>query len=441
MRSFLYHPACVAVVLGSLVSTAQTGTIKQPSGFYVMQAVHQANVANSVLATPRLAGIHLRDTWSLLEPTPTIDSFTWLDDQVARAKSLNKKVTLGIYAGTKSPSWLNAPLISGAPLPWDATVVTAYSAMVAELGAHFRNEAAIDAVHISSPATNNSMEMYLPDGTTTTAGYSDQKIIDVWKSAINSYASAFPNKALVLDVAMVPDAKGAATDAVTAYALQTLGDRINFIHCSLKASTNPFAPHHQTLVDLHEAGGRIGFEMACPSTDTTRFGGTFADALAIGQGAGASWYQIYQADVPLIPANFFNLPGDYNQDGLVDAGDYLIWRRALTTQNLAADGDGNGIVDQNDYKVWRAGFNSTSASGAMATAVLEPALGVLILIAMSLGLLKIRCRNYEAWPSATFPYNTLAPRYFALAPNDRSIRKSSFHLAVRSPRVKDPTLI
>jgi hypothetical protein len=50
---------------------------------------------------------------------------------------------------------------------------------------------------------------------------------------------------------------------------------------------------------LHSEGVRIGFEMVAPSTDS-RFGGTFAQAIAIGDAAGSSWYQIYQLDVPKI---------------------------------------------------------------------------------------------------------------------------------------------
>ncbi len=402
MKSNRFHPAFIAVVLGILVSSALAGTIQQPSGFYVMQAVHQANVADGVLGMPQLAGIHLRDAWSLVEPTPSTNSYAWLDDQIARAKSLNKSVTLGIYAGTQSPTWLTAPLISSVPLPWDTRVTTAFSAMVAELGAHYRSEAAISAVHITSPATNDSMEMYLPDGLTSTAGYTDQKIIDVWKSAIDSYANAFADKALVLDIAMVPDVSGAITDAVAAYALQTLGQRINFIHCSLKASTNPLAPHHETVVQLHEGGARIGFEMACPSTDTTRFGGTFAAALAIGQAAGASWYQIYQADVPAIPNNFFGTPGDYNRDGQVNASDYLVWRRILGTNSLTADGDQNGTIDSNDYNIWRASFGMTNSFNTLALEVPEPSLEKLISIVVVLCLFgwktPINERSRPTWP-------------------------------------------
>jgi hypothetical protein len=229
-------------------------------------------------------------------------------------------------------------------------------------------------------------------------GYSDDAIIETWKSALNTYAAAFPSTTLVLDVAMAPDSRGAITDAVAAYARQTLGDRITFIHCSLKATTNPGAPHHETVFDLRRAGARVGFEMVSPSIDADRFGGSFAEALSIGQSAGASWYQIYQADVPAIPPNFFSVSGDYNHNGVVDAGDYTVWRSTVQSTNLTADSDENGRVDQFDYAIWRANFGELNGSATAASvAVPESSSTILLMIVLtSFGLQLSRRRNVSS---------------------------------------------
>ena len=57
-----------------------------------------------------------------------------------------------------------------------------------------------------------------------------------------------------------------------------------------------------------------------------------------------------------------NLPGDFNQDGVVDAADYVLWRntKGQTGTGLAADGDDDQTVDQADYNLWRANFGRTS---------------------------------------------------------------------------------
>ncbi len=61
------------------------------------------------------------------------------------------------------------------------------------------------------------------------------------------------------------------------------------------------------------------------------------------------------------------LAGDFNNDGSVDAGDYVVWQRSLGqivgAAYAGADGDGNLTVDAADYDVWRAHFGQT-ASGA-----------------------------------------------------------------------------
>jgi hypothetical protein len=63
------------------------------------------------------------------------------------------------------------------------------------------------------------------------------------------------------------------------------------------------------------------------------------------------------------------LPGDYNFSGLVDAADFVVWRRNVgSTTNLQADGDDDGDVDQVDYNVWRENFgNNYEAEPASAS--------------------------------------------------------------------------
>jgi hypothetical protein len=86
------------------------------------------------------------------------------------------------------------------------------------------------------------------------------------------------------------------------------------------------------------------------------------------------------------------LPGDYNDDGQVEANDYVAWRDALgkTVAELGtgADGDGSGIVDTADYDVWRANFDNTRAStSALAAAIPEPSNLLSGWLALWIGLL------------------------------------------------------
>jgi T5SS/PEP-CTERM-associated repeat protein len=91
------------------------------------------------------------------------------------------------------------------------------------------------------------------------------------------------------------------------------------------------------------------------------------------------------------------LPGDYNRNGVVDAADYVVWRKTLgqTGAGLAADGDGNNLVDSGDYAVWRARFGASLGVGSgsagyplgasaepLSAAVPEPATLVLLTLAV-----------------------------------------------------------
>jgi hypothetical protein len=60
-------------------------------------------------------------------------------------------------------------------------------------------------------------------------------------------------------------------------------------------------------------------------------------------------------DMPGSPFQFMFglLPGDYNQDGVVDGGDYTIWQ----LDESEVDGNGDGEKDNADYDIWSAHFN------------------------------------------------------------------------------------
>jgi hypothetical protein len=87
-----------------------------------------------------------------------------------------------------------------------------------------------------------------------------------------------------------------------------------------------------------------------------------------------------------------NVAGDYNGNGIVDAGDYTIWRDTLgSTTDLRANGDNTGgsanKVDAADYAFWKSRFGNTSGSGSegfSGSNVPEPA--TWLLLASMLGL-------------------------------------------------------
>ena len=51
--------------------------------------------------------------------------------------------------------------------------------------------------------------------------------------------------------------------------------------------------------------------------------------------------------------------GDYNDNGVVDAADYVLWRN--NPASLENEGASPGVVDPADYTFWRSQFGKTVA--------------------------------------------------------------------------------
>jgi hypothetical protein len=78
------------------------------------------------------------------------------------------------------------------------------------------------------------------------------------------------------------------------------------------------------------------------------------------------------------------LAGDFNDDGVVDAADYTVWRDTLnSTSDLRADANGDNLVDGGDYAMWRSNYGAMTSDLQPGKAVPEPASAV---IALAMGL-------------------------------------------------------
>jgi hypothetical protein len=84
---------------------------------------------------------------------------------------------------------------------------------------------------------------------------------------------------------------------------------------------------------------------------------------------GAADIGAYELQSIVVPP----LPTDYNRNTVVDAADYVVWRKTRgTTVPLytGGDGTGDGSVDTHDFDSWRSTFGAT-APGAAAVTSLE----------------------------------------------------------------------
>jgi autotransporter-associated beta strand protein len=89
------------------------------------------------------------------------------------------------------------------------------------------------------------------------------------------------------------------------------------------------------------------------------------------------------------------LLGDYNRDELVDSGDYLVWRRMYgqsVVVGTGADGNRDGQVNELDFNLWRNNFGIVSQAGAGATTAAIPEPASYSLVALAILLAAITRR-------------------------------------------------
>jgi len=141
-----------------------------------------------------------------------------------------------------------------------------------------------------------------------------------------------------------------------------------------------------TVTNLFYWGTVHNQTFQCPDSSLTGLNSlgqvAFAYELANGESGIAIWTD---------PA----LPGDYNQNGTVDAADYTTWRDNLGSP-IALPNDDTPGVGQDDYDRWKTNFGQTSGSGNLSAAVPEPT-GLLLLVAAATLTTLVRRRGNERW--------------------------------------------
>ena len=107
-----------------------------------------------------------------------------------------------------------------------------------------------------------------------------------------------------------------------------------------------------------------------------------------------NWYddEVFQSqpgftglDIGMAPPVSPGITGDYNNDGKVDAGDYVTWKKAQGTTNVLANDPVGGTIGTAQYNNWRANFGKPpgAGSGLDGASVPEPASAVLLLIGLA----------------------------------------------------------
>ncbi len=142
----------------------------------------------------------------------------------------------------------------------------------------------------------------------------------------------------------------------------TLGNAVAQLGGTLNVSLlNDFMPQAGDMFDILTATGTLT--------------GTFASTILPTLSGNLFWNINYGANSVELSVAAPSLDGDFNGDGVVDAADYVVWRKGL-----------GSVYTIGDYDVWRASFGQMGGSGGslaalpLNSAVPEPATVALLIL-------------------------------------------------------------
>lgn len=230
-----------------------------------------------------------------------------------------------------------------------------------------------------------------PSNVTLTGSVTSPGKAVLYPGDMNSALGSFPNLTTLPGVLTIHgnlsfDANSALSVDINGATVGTQYDQvvdsgtISLGSAALNISLGTYTPTGAETFDLiHNLGGSA---ISGVFGSINGVAGPFAEGAAVTLG-GQTYHITYAGgassdDVELIGAAG-GVPGDFNNNGIVDAADYVLWRKGGALANEVST---PGVTDAQDYLDWRARFGNTSGSGSSlhGAAVPEPATFVLLFL-------------------------------------------------------------
>jgi hypothetical protein len=395
-------------------------------GIYVLgtaadnRATPQDERLSNIRTYDFVSGFTLRLFWSDLEPVADQYNFSVIDSAIQTLAASGRGLNLEILT-TIEPAYVlagaSATYIdhSGGlnPVPWDPFAQQRHAALFAALANHvvtvagnshpLNQDATLRSID-TAPAGLNFGVRDLNSGIRNHPDYTQQKYIDAVVGGVHDAASQFPNDTNFLAFFLFSDSTpGTRVDTTIIQQLAPLYNgpgqtKLDFFVENLSDNFPTPLPNGTgtgvNLIEWVKAGGDTMMQALDswlqhsadhepqlashnPSTGINLANNIY----------GTRFFELYKADLdgavngsldaagkPLLDAlRYWNsrltaadLPGDYNFNGVVDATDYVAWRKSAGS-GTSLPNDNTAGVDDNDFERWRVNFGQSAGGTGSGT--------------------------------------------------------------------------
>ncbi len=285
---------------------------------------------------PYVDGMSAYMGWSDIEKQDGVYDFSLIDDLVTVAREKGKTINLMFSPGAHAPEWLykkgarsfswkrqlmeDQALLRGdfssdtAPLPWDPIFLEHWKRFIGKVADKYRNDATIGYISLTGPAIRSITTAILLKKKEDwdrfyASGYSYDKVLSAWKEVIDHYEKVLPDKRLMLAIA--PSKPGSQDVTLS----RTLVDYIRskryhnisffcvFLNDTWFLRSKAAKDIRSLLKEAKADGFTFGYQMAQSAhrnatwKKSTPIVKSLRESLAGGIGDGASWIEVWHADI------------------------------------------------------------------------------------------------------------------------------------------------
>lgn len=226
------------VAMFMFVAMGRPATAATIDGIFALAPPNRP-IPEAIYQNPNVDGVSIQFVWMMIQPSENFFNWDPIDNEIKQAQAHHKKISLNITPAIFTPQWVYAagakrftflwdkpwgfPACStqGFPLPWDEVYQAKWTAFIRAVGKRYSGNPALVLVKIQG-INGQTSELLLPhtmpggqqrgrlvkecpgqnddNQTWLAVGYRPSKVLAAWRNDAATYAQAFPNQHLVIEV-------------------------------------------------------------------------------------------------------------------------------------------------------------------------------------------------------------------------------------------------